>query len=1046
MSGNTWHESTPRTNPIVKNNAIANEEYLTIQLTASSDYIAMGTVDIYRGFAYSDDAADVLRFVDPINDVTLNQSIESGTLEEKTIAGADIDNDDSTEFLILNYNGTTTNLLVVDFNDASTNAYNVSIDGPTGIATGYFNSDTNLDVAVFVRSGSEHLGVITLDIQTGQMLGNFSFSGFEIDCYAIGNFLESSQDSIAMGLYTSSKDGNLTIIGGNGTILRTKMMHTEIFGIARFDYGSGLDDLAAMMFDGNLTAINPDTMTAIFNTTGHPERSFVTTGFLNHDTQEDLVIVPTQKNYSVYIDGTDGTVIRQTEEISGAMKGPSSGDPPSPLLNYGLIDADNLTDYALLSADGGDVGFLRGNDGTYGYIEPTISNKPGQILTYDINANSRDDIIVLQSQTVYILLSDTQPPIIIPEPLSPPHPTIHDDYIEIEVSVEDNTSIILADIYLRYEEGNWTQPIEEMQNSGNKYFAFLVGLPEGYYEYFLEFQDTYLNLASVGNATHPMNFTVAGHLAWTASKYEDSGLNHHLMDIGNNSDGGEVIYTLDSLMDEVYLDRYTPRGDNETIALVANRTFSDFWIYTGMMDGDNVLDPVVLLYNSSSRTINVSIYHGSSGSLWFSSQHPLNLTIPHSPQTFDCDNDGIEEFFFISEHYFNWSYAPAYLIQLDASGEWSNVSLTGSDAETYGLSLAKTINQNSVEACVSASTGPIDIINATSMTKISTHNVTSTEYSVTVPVSPYAYHNGSGGSTRFLLYLYLIDGLGYSMGYHVFDASTQRINETPLFTIRDIIYMDPTLIDVDSDGTDEIIGLNYFSDEVSLIALGDPVEISWSVPVSISDYLSSVVVDFDGDGEKEYGVFTKQDERLTIVSFDGIIERVMTVGQGYGSMPLSNIDLGYGEEIVSYPLIQNGVTKIGVIRDIVLIRRLNASLTYSTREVLQGDSLIVSVDVTNIYSEVINDAEVFVTIHYPSGNTIINQTKALIFGGGVYSTSITANWPMGIVNFSVTVNHPLYDPFEEYYSNALTVTSPLDVIVYTREIVMQGSTFLPTLL
>jgi hypothetical protein len=347
---------------------------------------------------------------------------------------------------------------------------------------------------------------------------------------------------------------------------------------------------------------------------------------------------------------------------------------------------------------------------------------------------------------------------------------------------------------------------------------------------------------------------------------------------------------------------------------------------------------------------------------------------------------------------------------------------------------------------VSASTGPIDIINATSMTKISTHNVTSTEYSVTVPVSPYAYHNGSGGSTRFLLYLYLIDGLGYSMGYHVFDASTQRINETPLFTIRDIIYMDPTLIDVDSDGTDEIIGLNYFSDEVSLIALGDPVEISWSVPVSISDYLSSVVVDFDGDGEKEYGVFTKQDERLTIVSFDGIIERVMTVGQGYGSMPLSNIDLGYGEEIVSYPLIQNGVTKIGVIRDIVLIRRLNASLTYSTREVLQGDSLIVSVDVTNIYSEVINDAEVFVTIHYPSGNTIINQTKALIFGGGVYSTSITANWPMGIVNFSVTVNHPLYDPFEEYYSNALTVTSPLDVIVYTRAIVMQGSTFLPTFL
>jgi hypothetical protein len=202
-----------------------------------------------------------------------------------------------------------------------------------------------------------------------------------------------------------------------------------------------------------------------------------------------------------------------------------------------------------------------------------------------------------------------------------------------------------------------------------------------------------------------------------------------------------------------------------------------------------------------------------------------------------------------------------------------------------------------------------------------------------------------------------------------------------------------------------------------------------------------VVVDFDGDAQNEIGVFTKQDEQLTIVSLDGVVERRIVVGQGYGPMRLANIDLGYGEEIVVYPLVRDGVTTIGVIRDVVLIRRLNASLTYSPSVISQGDTLYVSVDVTNIYSETISDAEVYLTIHYLSGTTIINQTKALIFEASHYSTSIAINWPIGIVSFSLVVNHELYDVWEQYYPNALVVRTTLDVAVYTKEIVMQNSTF-----
>ncbi|MFW9849984.1 MAG: hypothetical protein ACFFF4_12675 [Candidatus Thorarchaeota archaeon] len=1025
--------------PTVQNEIAADGNLLTISITAQSDLIAPGNVSTYRGFAYADDGADYLRFVDPINGITLNQTIESGILSERTLTGADIDDDGSTEFLILNDNTTAHNLLVVDFNDVSTTSYNISMDSPSEFTMGDFDGDSNLDVAIFGR-----YGMVTLNLQMDQVLGNYSYeTGDMITCATVGRFLEPDQDSIALGIWATAappKYAYVGIIAGNCSLMRDANLTNTVTGIAPFQYGSGLQEVATLTTDGNLTVLSAVSMNPVFNTTILPDNSLVWTGFFNNDNQEDLFVVPSigVANSTYFLDGMNGSLLHTSDSVYGGSAGSLARVPPSNSWDTGDINADNLTDIALLSSSS-NPSFLSGADGSYGFTEPTISGKPNQVIVHTIDNDSKEDIIILDGFSVYVIISDTDAPVITPEQLSPPHPTLHDPYIEIEVGVEDNTSIIAADMYLRYDNGNWTQPVDELQHAGTQYFAFLVGMPEGNYDYYLVFQDIYLNIGTLGNQTNPLNFTVSGHLAWSASQNQDSQFEHHLMDIGNATDGSEVIYILDSIGDEIWLEQYSPRGENQTLGLVADRTFSDYWVYTGMMDGDNILDPIVILHNATALTINVSVYHGSTGSFWFTSQLPLeNFTTPQSPQVYDCDNDGIDELFFVSEHRFD-HYVRLFRMRSDKS--WTNVNITGENAEWYGLGIAKTVNENSVEACVTASTGFVDILNATSMNLISSHNVTSNDHIFTAPVGAYAFHNGSEPYNKFMLYMYFLDMGGYSSGFHVFDATTPRINETTLFNSPNNLYISTALKDVDNDNTDDIIAVNYVTGDLTLFKLADPVVVEWNTPLGNSEYLSSVIVDFDGDGEDEVGVFTKEDETLRVVSLDGVIERSLVVGMGYGSMKLSNIDLGYGEEIVAYPLIQTGVTKIGVIRDIDLIRRLNASLSYSDNELMQSELLSVHVDVTNIYSEIINDAEVYVTIHYLSGTSIVTQTQALIFDTSHYSTVIAATWPIGIANISLSVSHPLYDEWNSYYSNALTILSELDVAVYTKDVIKQNGTF-----
>ena len=63
MSGTSSVEHVVSSNSIRENHLSDNGDALRIPITAQSDYIATGNVSSYRGFAYSDDNADFLRFV-----------------------------------------------------------------------------------------------------------------------------------------------------------------------------------------------------------------------------------------------------------------------------------------------------------------------------------------------------------------------------------------------------------------------------------------------------------------------------------------------------------------------------------------------------------------------------------------------------------------------------------------------------------------------------------------------------------------------------------------------------------------------------------------------------------------------------------------------------------------------------------------------------------------------------------------------------------------------------------------------------------------------
>ena len=115
------------------------------------------------------------------------------------------------------------------------------------------------------------------------------------------------------------------------------------------------------------------------------------------------------------------------------------------------MDNDSIDDVALGTTLGA-LGIIRGTDGNYANLEylVDIQLSPGahQILGYDANFDGKDDVFVRILGNLYLILSDTTAPAITQLPIDPVHPTVLDDFVTIEVDVNETSDIELSLIHI----------------------------------------------------------------------------------------------------------------------------------------------------------------------------------------------------------------------------------------------------------------------------------------------------------------------------------------------------------------------------------------------------------------------------------------------------------------------------------------------------------------------------------------------------------------------------------------------------------------------
>jgi len=158
----------------------------------------------------------------------------------------------------------------------------------------------------------------------------------------------------------------------------------------------------------------------------------------------------------------------------------------------------------MLEGPRGQISLVRGSNGETGYEDPRLPGPFEQVLSYDINNDGRSDAIMLYGQ-INVLLSDTEAPQVTLDPLYPAHPTVYDPYLKVELTATDEMYVKEAKVYIRpadlmvpgYQENEMT----EAQNG--KYIFLQTDLQPGYYQYYIEVVDPYLNTYSYGNSTNP---------------------------------------------------------------------------------------------------------------------------------------------------------------------------------------------------------------------------------------------------------------------------------------------------------------------------------------------------------------------------------------------------------------------------------------------------------------------------------------------------------------------------------------------------------------
>ncbi|MHA1943476.1 MAG: hypothetical protein ACW96M_03670, partial [Candidatus Thorarchaeota archaeon] len=777
-----------------------------------------------------------------------------------------------------------------------------------------------------------------------------------------------------------------------------------------------------------LIAINANlTPRFSFRDTKYLGESYVKTGKFNMDMQEDLVIVPGMRSSVIFVSGADGRVLRISQEecVSMFSRGFAA--------NY--LDSDSFTDVAL-EGPTGQFSLIRGSTGEIGYEDPRLPGPFEQVLSYDINNDGRSDTIMHYGQ-IKILLSDTDPPEVTLDPIYPTHPTVYDPYLKVELTATDEMYVREAKVYIRpadfavggYQENDMTEA------QGGKFIFFETDLQAGNYEYFIEVVDPYLNKYSYGNFTNPHILTVEGHLA--------SGVHYnvtfdeaqrHVLALGNDSLGESRIYNVVSDTDfkstslRVFSSNFTKLGE----FTLTEATDDVFEVYTGMFDGDNVLDPILISNNYTH--IKIWAFNGDTFTSWKNTSYGLYpAKAEHGMVIVDDDGDNIDELSYIGEN-----STGLFLIRADDSfNTWTDAALKEFTAVVDYVPI--NMYDSDPQLAILRYDNSVNLYHLNNVTHLKTLIYASPgATSFDEPIRIQVYRNSTHSSDQLIVVYrsWLVDvPTNYIC---LVDRNTVNVGDWPSYIFTGQHIRTTLLHDVDEDGVDELSFIDA-GGNASLYELSTTAVQSWTVFVSDAIPRSGIVLDFDGDTENEF-VISTSDDLLTAISFSGTIKYTANPGIAFNMAPIGNVDVGAGEDIVAFPIFKSRNT-LATIRNIDLLYMLNVTFDLETSVTLQGSNFWANTTVLNVFSDPVNDASVSLVASYRFGIGTSEQTMGMVYedSSQLYTTTVAPNWPMGLANLSLSVDHLYYDPITFEFENALRVESPLSISLFTESEVLQGS-------
>ncbi len=999
--------------------------------------IAIGEIQGHRGFAYVIEEESRLYFVDLIGEVTMDIALPAGSKNNGAyLTGYDVDLDGDTEFFLRNFVSPTYYILMVDIDDVIVSEYPMPFTYAAPKGFGIFNGDSYPDL--LVQDVGNRDNFLTLDLRSNTIIGTFLVD------YAwfgpiIGRFTNSSQDSIA---YSNSMgtagQRNLTVADADGTQVYSILLTPSIQDMVKFNYMGGLEEIATIESDGDVVVYWGDTPGVVYSQLVDGLSSttrYIETGDFGGNPQDDLVVISRTQEKAFFINGNDGTPLREIDGIYAYS---------SKQLGVGPMDQDAMDDLAIGTTRGG-LGIIRGADGIFANLEYLVDVRLGghQIISFDIIGNGRDDVVVRIDSDVYIVPSDITPPALLPTPIDPIHPTILDDYVTVRVNVVESSSIEHIDLWMRLPgSSSWIQPQDEMYASHQEglYYAFIGNLQPGVYQYYITVQDSYLNIGDLGNSTHPLSFLVSGDFVWKIDKTETDYVHKmfHQSDIGNLSDGNKVIYTIERPMgvEDLSLIKYSSSGtilDSLNITIPSGDRFDNFEVYTAMLDGDNVLDIIVLDYYYDgvlkASLFRYHVYHGDTFSLMGEGVVPYPYKSFTFIEVFDDDGDGNEELFLVSET------SPESILKMDSDLSWTSVEFP-EEIGVRGFSVIEGVSFGYV-AVIRGNTR-IDIY-TTDLSFSHSLDVDMSGYSNMEPVGIRTMYNSTTGKEQFVAGINYWNASDPTGRIFVFDSATTNVNNTPVYELlhQDLTYIYP--VDASGNPTDELF-LIVSTGNLYLSQLGTTLTNMWSTTVTGAAPLSAIITDFDGDSEKDFLLFTDQDELLTQISFSGEVKWTVEVGEVYNPLLLGDIDLTPGEEIAAYPFAKVTSYTLGAVRNLDSNYLLDVLVEYSSSNIIQGDVFEVNATVSNIYGEIVEDASVYMSAHFmtPEGPALNTFGFYYADGWAKYHAVTDATWPIGVANLSITVDNKFYHPYEKTLVNAIIVQSDLHIQVQAPDLVNQG--------